>query len=479
MGGRGEPRTVRRAALAAGLLVWAALCFFCSQGTPPGVDLPAHAAQIRTLAGLLRGEPDLTARFSAHLVPGYGLVTWLMAPVAMLRDGLVATRVALFLSMAGLLPALALLLNRARLPEALCFLAAPFAFSFAYWYGFLPELFARTLAVLAAAAWIHFRRDPRPGREALAAGALCLVALAHLLTFAVLVLCLAVVALAAPGPQRLRSLRPLLPGLGIAGWSVLVLRAAVGPESGQGWRWDGTGHLLFFFRNYLEEGLVGLIASLALFALLLLPSRVGPRRGAALWVVGALCLAYLACPRDLGIAYVLCFRLPALVGLAAVCAGSAVLASRWRLALASACVVVALVQVVTFHLKFQRSVAGLLSVSGEEGTRGYLSIPGPALPWTRLPYLTHFGQWVTGRKGGIGTGFFADARSQPVQLRPGLPLPLETEALYVYGEGPLPSGHDGWCLEREAFGLRRFDHLCWAPETAVTGDDAPERRPAP
>ncbi|HEY1904429.1 MAG TPA: hypothetical protein VGG91_00220, partial [Myxococcaceae bacterium] len=211
------------------MLFWAALCFFCSQGTPPGVDLPAHAAQIRTLAGLLRGEAELTARFSAHLVPGYGLVTWLMAPVAMFRDGLVATRVALFLSMAGLLPALALLLNRARLPETLCFLAAPFAFSFAYWYGFLPELFARTLGVLAAAAWIHFRRDERPGREALAAALLCLVAFAHLLTFAVLVLCLAVLALAGPRPQLLRSLRPLVPGLLISGWSMLALGEAVGP----------------------------------------------------------------------------------------------------------------------------------------------------------------------------------------------------------------------------------------------------------
>jgi hypothetical protein len=260
---------------------------------------------------------------------------------------------------------------------------------------------------------------------------------------------------------------------------VLALGEAVGPESGQGWRWDGPGHLLFFFRNYRDEGLAGLVASLVLFALLLLPSRnVGPRGGAP-WVVGALSLAYLACPRDLGIAYVLCFRLPALVGLAAVCAGAAVAASRWRLALASACVVVALVQVVTFHLRFQRSVAGLLSVSGEERTRGYLSIPGATLPWTRLPYLTHLGQWVTARKGGIGNGFFADAKSQPVQLRPGLPPPLEPEALYVYGEGPLPTGTEGWCLERTAFGLRRYDHRCWADETAATERDPPERRPAP
>jgi len=268
MGGRLASPRARRAALAAGLLGWAALCFFCSQGTPPGVDLPAHAAQIRTLAGLLRGEPDLAERFSAHLVPGYGLVTWAMAPVAMFRDGLVATRFALFLSMAGLLPALA-----------------------------------------------------------------------------------------------------------------------------------------------------------------------------------------------------------------AVCAGAAVLASRWRLALAAACVVVALVQVVTFHLRFQRSVAGVLSVSREERTRGYLSILGPTLPWTRLPYLTHLGQWVTARKGGIGSGFFTDAASQPVQLRPDLLPPLDPEALYVFGEGPLPAGNDRWCLERAAFELRRYDHRCLDAETAER--DVPERRPAP
>jgi hypothetical protein len=477
MGGRLASPRVRRVALAAGLLAWAVLCFFCSQGTPPGVDLPAHAAQIRTLAGLLGGEAALVERFSAHLVPGYGLVTWLMAPVAMFRDGLVATRVALFLSMAGLLPALALLLNRARLSEALCFLAAPFAFSFAYWYGFLPELFARTLAVLAAAAWIHSRREEHPAREALAAVLLCLVAFAHLLTFGVLALCLGVLALAGPRPQRLRSLRPLVPGLLVAAWSVVALRGAVGPQSGQGWRWDGAAHLLFFFRNYREEGLAGLVASLVLFVLLLLPSRhLRPRRRAML-VVAALCLAYLACPRDLGIAYVLCFRLPALAGLVAVCAGAAVLASRWRLALASACVAVALIQVVTFHLRFQRSVAGLLSVSGEERTRGYLSIPGPTLPWTRLPYLTHLGQWVTARKGGIGTGFFTDAPSQPVQLRPDVLAPLEPEALYVYGDGRLPAGSGGWCLERTAFELRRYDHRCLDAETAER--DPPERRPTP
>ena len=455
-----ELRPPRSATLALGLTAWVLLCLFCSQGTPPGVDLPAHAAQIRTLAGLLRGEPELAARFSAHLVPGYGLVTWMMAPVAMLFDGAVAVRLALFVSMAGLLPALALLLNRARLPESLCFLAAPFGFSFAYWYGFLPELFARTLAVLAAAAWIGSQRDGRPGREALAAALGCLVALAHLLTFGVFLLSLLALAAVKRQQSVFRSLRSLLPGALIAASSLLVLRTSVGPATAQGWRWDGAGHALFFLRNYQQEGKAGLVASLVLFLLLLLPSARTPARRSALVVVGALCLAYLACPRDLGVATILCFRLPAFIGLAAVCAGAPVLASRWRLGLAAACVAVALFQVVDFHASFRRSVAGLVSVTGEERTRAFLSLEGPRLPGTRFPYLEHFGEWVTGRKGGIGASFFADTPHQPVQRRPGAPPPPEPEALYVHGVGPLPAGFEGWCVERHAFEWRRFDHRC-------------------
>jgi hypothetical protein len=448
-------------ALAPGLVAWALLCLFCVQGTPPGVDLPAHAAQIQTLAGLLRGDRELTAVFVARPVPGYGLVTWLMAPVAMLLDGAVAARLALFLSIAGLLPALALLLNRARRPEHLCFFAAPFAFSFAYWYGFLPELFARTLAVLAAAAWIDFRRRGGPGREAWAAALVTLVSLAHVLTFGLLLLSLVALALAEPGRGRIRSLRALVPGGVIAIWSIVLLRAAVGPSSGgQGWRWDGPGHVLFLLRNYEQEGKIGLLASLVLFVLLLLPSASVPAHRGARAVVGALCLTYLIWPRDLGIAYVVCFRLPAFAGLVAVCAAEPVLRSRWRLGLATACVALALFQVVDFHRVFRSDVAGLVSVTGDERSRTFLSLSGPRLPGTRLPYLEHFGEWVTARRGGFGMGFFADAPSQPVQRRPGAPPPPEPAALYVHGAGPLPAGWERWCLAATAFQWRRFDHPC-------------------
>jgi hypothetical protein len=73
---RAVDRTVRRAGLGAGFLAWALLCLWCARGTPPGVDLPAHAAQMQTLASLLGGEAEVSGRLEARFVPGYGWVTW-------------------------------------------------------------------------------------------------------------------------------------------------------------------------------------------------------------------------------------------------------------------------------------------------------------------------------------------------------------------------------------------------------------------
>src|SRR5262249_42482750 len=164
--------------------------------------------QMQSLAALLVGSTELSVRFEAQFVPGYGLVTWLMSPVAIAFHGAGAARLALFLSMAGLLPAMALLLRALRQPVALCFLAAPFGFSSAYWYGFLPELFARTCAVLALAAWVTFLREHSWKREALAASLLAVVALSHLLTFGMLVLGVAALTVLGSRPIPVRALRP-------------------------------------------------------------------------------------------------------------------------------------------------------------------------------------------------------------------------------------------------------------------------------
>ena len=460
MGERLASPVARRAALAAGLLAWILLCLWCARGTPPGVDLPAHAAQMQSLASLLEGRAELSSRFEAHFVPGYGLVTWLVAPVAIAFHGAGAARVALFLSMAGLLPAMALLLRALRQPVALCFLAAPFGFSFAYWYGFLPELFARTCALLALAAWVSVVREHDWKRELLAAALLAVVALSHLLTFGMLVLGAVALAVLGPRPVPVRALRALLPGLAITAWSVVSLRGSLGPGVGNGWRWDGAGHALFFLRNYQEEGRAGLVASLVLFVLCLLSAR---RRGTAsrvLAVVAVWAMVYVLCPRDLGAATLLCYRLPALIGLLAVCAAAPLLRSTRRLVLATVCLVVALGQVVAFHVLFRDEVAGLVSVARAEASRGTVLLAGPRLPWTRFPYLEHFGEWITAREGGLGTHFFADAAHQPVHARASAPAAPDWSALYVYGKGGLPFASGKWCLQRLAFQWRRYQRDC-------------------
>jgi hypothetical protein len=426
------------------------------------VDLPAHAAQMQTLASLLGGEAEVSARLEARFVPGYGLVTWLMTPVALAFHGAGAARLALFLSMAGLLPAMALFLRAARQPEELCFLAAPFGFSFAYWYGFLPELFARTFGLLALAAWLTWVRQERRSREVLAATLLAVVALSHLLTFGMLLLAALALVTVRPRPLPVRSLRPFLPGVAIAVWGVLLLRGSLGPAAGVGWRWDGAGHALFFFRNYGEEGRLGLVASAILVVLCLLTAA---RRGAAarvLVVVAVWAAAYLLCPRDLGTATLLCYRVPALVGLAAICGAAPLFRSPARTTIAMACMIVALAQVVSFHLHFRDSVAGLVSVARREPSRGFLPLNGPRLPWTRFPYLEHFGEWITARKGGLGSHFFADAAHQPVHARLAAPPFPAWTALYVYGNGPLPPEEGQWCVARSAFQWRRYQHQCAA-----------------
>jgi hypothetical protein len=415
---------------------------------------------MQSLAALLEGNVELTARFEARFVPGYGLVTWLVSPVAVAFHGAGAARLALFLSMAGLLPALALLLRALRQPPALCFLAAPFAFSFAYWYGFLPELFARTCALLALAAWVTAVRERRWGREVLAAALLAVVALSHLLSFGMLVLAAVALASLGPRPVPLRALRAFLPGLAITAWSLVSLRGSLGPGVGSGWRWDGAGHAMFFLRNYREEGRAGLVASLVLFLLCLLSAR---RRGVAarvLAVVAVWAIVYVLCPRDLGAASLLCFRLPALIGLLAVCAAAPLLRSPPRVALATLCLAVVLGQVVSFHVRFREEVAGLVSVARVEPSRGTVLLAGPRLPWTRFPYLEHFGEWITAREGGLGTHFFADAAHQPVHARASAPAPPAWSALYVYGNGALPYASGKWCLHGLAFQWRRYQRDC-------------------
>ncbi len=84
------PRALSRLFLPAVLLGWAIFTAWCVWGFPPPVDLPAHGAQLETLANLLRGDPAVSQVYEIRVPIGYGLVFWLFLPLTYLTNGAVA-----------------------------------------------------------------------------------------------------------------------------------------------------------------------------------------------------------------------------------------------------------------------------------------------------------------------------------------------------------------------------------------------------
>jgi hypothetical protein len=451
---------------------WTALAAYCSVGMPPAVDLPAHAAQLETLARLVRGDAEVSSVFTLHFVPGYGLVHWLFLPVALAVHGAFAAQLAWFVSLELFAVGMLLLLRLLGRPAWTLLLALPLAFGFSYWYGFLPELFGRGLALLTVAAFCWGLRVGGRRTLALFAALALLTALAHLLVFGLLLAVLLAIALSvAERREALRRLAvgtvlPLAVGLPIA-LALLRHHPSTLPFS-----YDGFAHVGWFFRNYRPEGrlavVLPLVQSLLFAGLYWRRRRLEP--AAPFAVLCTLVLLDALGPKTVSDTLTLvCLRLPALVALAALLSADARALPRW-LAVALGCLaLVSLGETALFHHRFRLAVAGLAEVQQGEppGRHGYLAADGPRLLGSRLVYLEHTGEWLTARAGGIGQYFFAGAPHLPVAFAPGADFPpalvaftpaqlLALHQVLVLGGGPLPPQLGGFCEAARAGAWRRL-----------------------
>lgn len=446
------------------LPAWAALAAWCVGGIPPAVDLPAHAAQMQTLAEWVRGTPDVSRVYTVGFPVGYGLPVWLFLPVTLLTNGAVAARVAVWTALV-LFPlghlALARALGRTGWTVVL---ALPLAFHVSYWYGFLPSFFAVPFVLLGLALYVRALDAPTRAGQGRALVGLALFALgamlSHLVAFGVLGVGVVALALASSprGVALGRAALGLAPAALLCAARVLTLvgRAAT-PGSHLSSSYDALSHVNFLFRAYRPEGMLAVAGPLLVTAVFVVAGwvhrRQEPRRPWALFL--ALAALYVATPKALSGAWLIHIRVAVLVGAAALLLVDAARLPRPLRMLLVGLALFSLGETVRFHMHFAREVEGLEAITATPppvGAHGYLSLPGLRLGEKgRLTYLEHLGQWWTGRQGGVGHHFFADADHQPVRFREGQELPARLDAtsppeafapfraLLVYGEGGLPT----------------------------------------
>ena len=471
-----QPVASRHAVTGLILAGWTLLAAFLSVGMPPAVDLPVQAAQLETLAGLVRGEPLVAQVFEVRWTAGYGLVHWLFLPVALLANGAVAARLAWFVTLELYAVASVLLLRRLGRSEVSLLLVLPFAFGVSYWYGFLAELLARDLALLTFAAFCaELDRDRRLLRGLFVLGMLA-TWLAHLFVFCVLVAVL--LAIVAAQGFRPRAVRLLL--LGASGPALLSVPAvlAVGRRSGELRPfYDVYAHTpAWYFRYFRSEGVLSVALPLLLAAVCALLAwrrrRVEPREPIAALV--ALTLLFVVCPKSFyaaGEGFSLAnLRLPSLMGLSAVMAADVNgLPRLLRAALCALCLA-SLAETAAFHHRVRTAVAGLPEVErpGRPDRHATLVLDVGALSGTGQPYLEHLGEWVTGRQGGVGHTLMADSPHFAVHYRAGEELPANLLAftpaqlarldeVFVLGGGTLPPLLAGFCERARMKAWRRFE----------------------
>ncbi len=459
--GDGRPSRARWA-WGAGLLAWAAFCAWLVWGYPPCVDLPAHAAQLETLDALLRGDTAVGAVYAWHFPMGYGLVYWLGLPLAHLWNGAVAARVLLWsalllhpIAWAALLRALGRSLG--VLP---CLL--PVAFCISYWYGFLPFYCAEPLLFLGLALFLGTLERPTGARIAAVNALGCLLALCHLLLFAVFLTLAGCTALARTDWRRVARLIAAAfaaPLLVCAPRVWTLLNRAVSPGPLLATDYDAMSHLNWFFKNYRSEGRLVAVYPLALTALFAIcwvrRRRLEPP--APLAMFAGMAVLYLVTPKTLsGVALVS-------VRFACLAATFGAMLVDWRTfpralrSLLLALSLLSLGETAVFHWRFARAVDGLdaMIAIASGNSNGYLSTAGNRILGTKHIYLEHMGAWVTATRGGVGQNFFADADQQPVvQRTPGVPpadlsqanrAQLERfETLLIFGPRPFPESLSGW-----------------------------------
>jgi hypothetical protein len=443
---------LRRGPPAFAVVAWSLFCAWCVAGVAPCGDLPAHGAQLQVLAELLRGGPAREV-FEAHLSVGYGLTTWLFAPVALVSSGEVAAKAASWLTLTAFPVCAGFLAHRLGRPWALGVLAAPLGFSVSYWYGFLQTFTAGPLVLLAWALLCGHLARPGWRSAAALAGLSLVVLLCHFMAFAALAMGALTLALGAPSARRAAAALALVGAPGLLAVPRVVALAAPAAEgvAGPATRYNLDAHLLGVVKQYplgarvslwLYVGVLGLCGAWAAWRWWR-ERRWDPALGLAVGQLGL----FAVMPDDLAGSWRVGVRLVVFVAVAALCAPPWPRVPRWLFAV-PAVAVACLAQV---HVWFAREVEGLDAVIARPpppGVHGGLLLTDAAPRGAWLALLEHQPQWWTARWGGLGTHFFADASHQVVQLREGVPLPpalrastlapAPLDAALVFGEGELP-----------------------------------------
>ncbi len=468
---------------AAVALVWALLTAFWISGQPPCVDLPAHGAQMMTLAGLLRHLPDVTATYEWHLPSGYALIDFICLPLVWLTNGAVAVRVALWVTLQLFLLALVALANAWQRPWWFVVLALPMAINISYWYGLLSGLFAQPFFFFCLSAAHVSQRDPRRRWLALAALAALVTMQSHLLAFVVLIVALVTDALMAE--RKGLALRNVvfitaLPGL-LASTELLTLATrSISPGSAPATHYDFFMHFRWFVQHMVAEGrlTVAVPLGLAVVSLFFTVRDSSRQTRSALAITTALTLMYLVTPQTVGGIFLVSQRMPVFFGVTVLLASAPQRWPRWLLGASVVAAVSALTQATLFHLRFKQAVAGLEEISTLpiESRHGAVSLVGREILGSHHPYLDHLGQWVTAQHGGRGHNFFADAEHHPVQFKPGHSVPADLwslnaadlaafDELFVFGDRPLPPSLSEWKLAAHAGDWRRLTRSTTAPTT--------------
>ncbi|MDX2015695.1 MAG: hypothetical protein SFW67_36210 [Myxococcaceae bacterium] len=448
------------------LLPWSAFCAWCVSGFPPCIDLPAHGAQLAILAEVLRGGPA-SAAFEAHFSVGYGLTTWLFAPVALALSGEAAVKVAAWLTLSTFPASVAFLAQRLGRPWQLGLLAAPLGFSVSYWYGFLPTLFAGPLVLTVWAVWLRHVERPTRRSAGLVVALSLVVLLCHFIAFAALV----VGALALTPRRSWRQLVLLgVPALVAAPRVLELVTTAARGAAALPTRYNLDAHLLGVVKQYPLGARISVWLNAVVIAAVGVAALVrwwrSRRNDPALWLAGSQALLFLAMPDDLAGSWRVGVRLVVFVAVAGLCTWPWARVPKALVALP----LVALGCLAHLHVWFAREVDGLEAVIAAPpppGVHGGLLVSGAAPPFTRLGLLEHQPQWWTARWGGLGTHLFADAPHQVVQWRAGAVRderlrastlePAALDAVLVHGEGALPDALQSLTVVQTAGRWRRLE----------------------
>jgi len=428
------------------IIAWALFAAYCVSGFPPCWDLGAHAAQLQTLAALIRGNPQVAEHFAPAFPIGYGLNAWLMLPVALVTNGAFAARFASWLTLMLMPLSHALLARSWGRSWHSVVLGLPFAFTITYWLGFLPTFFALPWVLFG---WAFFLRGKPVALAVVSVG----VFLCHLVAWGAFAVGL-VALLALDRKKLVSTLGALVPALALGLTRVITLvDRAREPGERLPSLYDFESHVAWLFRTYGPAEKVALIAALLVAGICVLAwwrhRAVEPAAPAVLFAT--MVALYWATPKNISGACLVHVRLPVLAGLVSLLMVDLRRLPRALVGGLLAVTVIALSTVVVSHLRFAREVEGLdelISQPTPRGLHGGLSLISSRALGSRINLFDHLPEWWTATQGGVGHDFFADADHQPVQFLPGHSIPgklsldsperLEGfESLLVLGEGDL------------------------------------------